>query len=705
MKKYRSINSSLILPYLFLLITVSYVSIIYFYKIKYFPGFGGDESALLNIPYRAVTFGDLRFPVYFPQSAFDMGLISGMQPPFAHAFRSIIHIIFGFSAEASRFFSAFLMLSSSLIIIGTIKRHITNSSLQLIISFIIISLTPGMILAARTFRIEQEVLFWGVIGLFSVLGFSKKPHQLNWCLSGLCLGIACSSHPFGFLFPMAFIPILLLHTQAWHSLDHLSAMRRFCFWGMGFMLPVSITFVDIIYKPYGFFKYYEGIKKLTEIRNQTFIDIFSNNYSGLFHQWLPAKIKAFLFQIGHYSLSTEFIPYFINYYSVLSFILITFLLISFFIIIKRRDDPKFLPLAISTYFIFASLLLSYAFTKNQTYYVYLSVSLSAFLCILYLTLTNNKGIILFQKLSTLSIGFIFYGLFFLNFMSSFYLLRDAYPIQEETHLSLDTLHHKFKELRSDLKIQNHHEGETIIEPYTWPFAGKNTGSWITTLSGFHPKNPVAAAFSANNIDFFINVFPSITPNQIPTDLKQTYFNQTLNNMNLGAIIAIAPLNDAVYFYTKKEHNNHDLYFQIINSDSEILSFRKKGNIKLEFDKTFSSPLNTTLIIPSPGYYLLVLHPGGNDPKDRIVFSQNDDEIIPEYSFDKTVYSPHFYLFHLNKSPFLAKNLSETQVMNFNELDQSTPQILTHNTTNQFDKITTKALSIIRDLKKSIFIKE
>src|SRR5205814_2225052 len=98
------------------------------------------------------------------------------------------------------------------------------SSLKLILISIVIGLTPAMILGARSVRYEQEILFWGVLGLFGLMMglLTFKSRRLLWFFSGICVGLAATSHPFGIVFPYVLFGSFFLHKEAWKTFDHLT---------------------------------------------------------------------------------------------------------------------------------------------------------------------------------------------------------------------------------------------------------------------------------------------------------------------------------------------------------------------------------------------------------------------------------------------------------------------------------------------------
>lgn len=665
--------------YFFLILIFFIISIIYFYKIKFFPNFGGDESSLLNIAYRAVTFGDLHYPVFFPQSAYDAGFQRAYPPINALCFRILFHFIFGFSAELSRIFSAIITLLSLLtILVVCQKRYQHLSSWVIIPAAIVIGLTPAMVVNARSTRFEQEVLFWGVLGTFGLLTILSKSYskRLAWFFSGFFIGLAMTTHPFGIVFPCVVLLSFFLHRKAWHVIDSLTIKQRIGAWGGGLLIPVTITLIDILYKFQGYMNYTKAAKEFYLIRKQQFIDSFSNEYSGKpFHQFLPAKIKAFLYQISHYGFSTEFMPFLVKEYTILLFLSVVLCFSFLLLIFKERNQKNILLLAISTYLAIGFFLMTFFYPPNQTYYIYLSFSLSTFVCIAYIYLLINKNREFYSKIMYCCITVNFFSLFLVNVIASFFLIRMLFYIDNNKQVSLDAIYKTQQKLRTDMGLPEFSLGETITDSYTWPFAGKNTGSWTTTLGGFKSHEPIAAAFRTDAMDFFINFFPTETLVQVPEYLKRYYFHQSIGKLKLKAILVVLPSKSDYYLYVNSKFDNHPLQFLVMKNDSDIIRFTSGlPSPELQSNETLHSDI-MIWNIPQDGYYFLVLNSLINGlKKEEIKFFQNETEIIPILCSQNTINAPVFYLLKLKNGLCKSHKILSKQVISFEHFILESPHI-------------------------------
>lgn len=201
------------------------------------PGVNGDEASLLNVPYRVVEHGEVRYPAFL-SDAFGSDELRRFPPLSSFWLRTGFHSLFGVSAVGSRTFSALLVGATLLIGAAALRRLTGVGPLALAAYFLLAGLATPVIAAARSFRNEQEVLFLGVVGtlLLPMLqrpGRSQAAALALWLGSGLTTGVAAASHPWGACYVLALGSSLLFSRRSWHERDGLGWTARVLVVGAG----------------------------------------------------------------------------------------------------------------------------------------------------------------------------------------------------------------------------------------------------------------------------------------------------------------------------------------------------------------------------------------------------------------------------------------------------------------------------------------
>ncbi|HZU35260.1 MAG TPA: hypothetical protein VFA18_05110, partial [Gemmataceae bacterium] len=218
----------------------------YFAGVKYWPQRTGDESSLLDIPYRFCQFHDFRYPATWSQS-FGSDQVRKYPPISAFLLRDIYHGVVGFSALSSRIFSGLLILSVLLSTFLLFQRFVCRPGGSWVFLFLCqLGLTPVLIYNARTTRFEQEVFFlgaWGCIGLPCLMSSisSRVGQGVCWVLVGISLALAATSHPFGVVFLLVGVCWYFWCMRREGGLDHLTGWRRLGFLGTGLVLGLLPT--------------------------------------------------------------------------------------------------------------------------------------------------------------------------------------------------------------------------------------------------------------------------------------------------------------------------------------------------------------------------------------------------------------------------------------------------------------------------------
>ncbi|MCE5250870.1 hypothetical protein LLG96_11680, partial [bacterium] len=234
----------------FLVILFCIIGFSYLTKNEYLPNADGDERSILDIPHRFIEYNDFKYPPYLSDS-FSSDVVRRYPPISAFFLRNIFHYCFGFSDQKSRTFSAALLLSTLMLIILMMSKKFSFKNYILFIPLILVGLAPPVIVAARTVRFEQEVLFLGVTGtlifpcMLSPLSSINKS-GLIWFLSGLFVALASTTHPLGIVYFIGLTVSITLWAGSWKDVDGLSFRFRTILFFSGLIIGALPTIVWIV---------------------------------------------------------------------------------------------------------------------------------------------------------------------------------------------------------------------------------------------------------------------------------------------------------------------------------------------------------------------------------------------------------------------------------------------------------------------------
>lgn len=191
---------------------VGLVGFLFFYRIGELPVPHGDERSFLDVPYRFANFGDLAYPVFISES-FGSADLRLYPPILALTVRSVALRVAGFSATNSRIFSACLILIVLLVAALWLRTAFATGWPLTLFALAPAAMTPAILIAARSTRLEQETFFFGALSALLLAtgekgGFTPR---LRWLvLSGVFAAMASGMHPFGVVYgALAGVAVLL----------------------------------------------------------------------------------------------------------------------------------------------------------------------------------------------------------------------------------------------------------------------------------------------------------------------------------------------------------------------------------------------------------------------------------------------------------------------------------------------------------------
>jgi hypothetical protein len=220
-------------------------------EIAVFPEAGGDEQELLSLDYRQTVFGERNDLVLISQS-YGQREHQKLPFPWTGRLRSLFHAVVGCSPTLGRVFSALAILCSVLVVAVICPLRSSRSPGDVLLLLLVTGLSPPLYFAARTIRLEQEILFMGVTSLFLLPVLmrrdtpSSRQRSLGlWVLCGILSGWAAVCHPGGIVFAAVQLSSLLLFFQSLRARDGLGSRMRISAWLLGAAIPVIIVTIVI----------------------------------------------------------------------------------------------------------------------------------------------------------------------------------------------------------------------------------------------------------------------------------------------------------------------------------------------------------------------------------------------------------------------------------------------------------------------------
>jgi hypothetical protein len=213
-------------------------------RIDVAPSAGGDEQDLVSNFSRLGRFGD-RHELVFISENYNQRAWQKLPSPWTGWLRAGFHAAVGCSSRSSRVFSAAALLACVAIaaVAAPLRSRVPPRAVLLLAATALLS--PPLYFAARTVRLEQEILLLGVGAMFGIPCLLRpgSPPALRlvlWALAGGLCGWAGISHPGGLVFPAAQLLLLLRFPAAWAEHDGLTTSKRLAAWLVGAAIPVAI---------------------------------------------------------------------------------------------------------------------------------------------------------------------------------------------------------------------------------------------------------------------------------------------------------------------------------------------------------------------------------------------------------------------------------------------------------------------------------
>lgn len=606
---------------------VTFVFVSYFFRIAVYPLPDGDETGLLSIPFRLTYYDDYRYSLIGSES-FNAGPIRLYPPLLAVGLRSLFHKLFGFSAELSRYFSSFLVLSTSGLIAATVYRWTRNKYFTLI-AFTLVAILPSFIYAGRSIRFEQEIIFLGVFGCLGPLIALDRSvtlrNRMVFVLSGFSLAWAAGSHPYGLGFGLVMFASLLLNRSAWRDLDNLHWLERLFFLALGAVLPVTLTLYPILSDLSAYRTYISDMKTYYAIRNEQLSEFFINNYASFYplaSRILPNWLLVDFLQLDTCSL--VFPPK--SERSVSSLIQPSFwvgailacLSIQPLLLVRgqafdrqrlNRRNPDYLPFTIAALLCIAYLVISAIYPPNTNYYLYPAVSwvilvtFSSTLPCIHNSFNNRMLCWTGRILSILGCFVVLISLIVavqnLNLLKGFNPRLNAVgldPIQKELiHLSNEAgLAQTSQPIYADLS--------------SWPAGGKHQASLIDVIALGPDRIPAGMAFEPVYAKLFIESFPTATALQVSPAARRKHFDQAISPLTLAGVLINQVYGSLHLIYSQPAGFDGALRVSLIRNHFDISRWKQSRKMPASLLDSQAKEPQLRWSGVQAGTYLLVLTP-------------------------------------------------------------------------------------------------
>lgn len=213
-------------------------------------GINVDDASLLDVSWRIVELGEVRYPAFL-SDAFGSDRLRRFPPLSGFWLRTGFHALVGVSGVAGRTFSALAVLAGLLIGAAGLGRLVGAGPPARAAFLLLAGLATPVIGAARTIRNEQEVFLLGMVGCL-LLPMLHRPDRSRraaiglWAASGLAVGVAAASHPFGVCYPLVLGGSLLLGRGAWAGRDGLSTPGRLAPVAAGLLVGAAPSAIGLL---------------------------------------------------------------------------------------------------------------------------------------------------------------------------------------------------------------------------------------------------------------------------------------------------------------------------------------------------------------------------------------------------------------------------------------------------------------------------
>ncbi len=592
------------------LLLVAYLGWSYFFAVKDFPNYHGDESGFLNIPYRWCEYHDTRYPAAWSH-AHGSDQVRRYPPPATFVLRSQFHSLVGFSPMKSRVFSGLLILLTVVTAGVFVNRWSSLARWQQLLVVAQVGLAPVMIYTARSTRIEQEVLFFGWIGAVVLPSWipmisSRLVKAGLWVLSGIFVSWAGNSHPFGLVFCLVGVWLLLTATK-WAELDGLRLWQRLGLIGSGVLLVCIPTLLWIAQSWDHFRGYADMQRDLYAVREGELIDYYAAQnpfarFDGTLAKPLIARLNV-LYAASYEDYFNYPVPTY-RYRWLLEtwFITLFALIVAYFLFLLWRrfqtNDPWLLLLVLlSLGFVGFQLWYPPATTYKAyvTFFVYLTGSVVMWKLIAKVYATRR---IWLASMALAAIYMAATGLVLHYSAKHLQYVMQSSANGNYPNVSLDQEFDALKDMSHRLALDgNNQVVYTSVE--SWIASGKDTHSlWESVMLGLIKLRSDAdgVVFKNSHMNFIIITSGGDKVSKFPTrEQRMQSLDQLLSPMRLTGLIVSDFTPEGAYCFYSKDPDNQSIRIARLTRSQETVIYRTEAA---------PTPVSADAIRLEPGQYVV-----------------------------------------------------------------------------------------------------
>ena len=548
------------------------IAAFYFYKINLFPEHDYDEAQMLNFHYRAYYYGDYRMPVVF-QKAFNNEQSRTSPFQLADFFRELSHRLIGFSPQKTRIISAFMILSV-VVVTGLICSSIFRSPWAAVLTLLVVGLTPNVVMAARTYRQEQEITFLGVLGMFGIPLVIRFVRSRYWrillmFLGGVLLGWTATLHPWGMVFITVLFFTFVVYAPAWKNEDGFSLKARLFYWGGGAALPCLFILLIMTINWRNYSEFMSIMSQIYDVPDKIARCVaLAPGWQGYLPPWLVAHVPF----LNHYMIHRQAYFPFPKFYYLIFLIQITFVLFySLYSLFTRKQTHNIFVVSAAWLAVgFMSMFLLYPPSSN--YFLYPALAISLGFSFVVLTLWENNPVAkswLSQPIRVVALV-VFISLAAAN---SLYLIGQSYFIwhhsKTDKWVSLDTRFKAIEQMSGSISL-NKQANPVLCDFMTWVGGGRHQGSLYETnvlMLTPAPQNLGGIIFELPGYQKFLFAFG----HKFAT-IKEKFsrLKEMLAPLALAGVVFEEYANKSYYFYANKEQMPAFLRVGVIRGENDVV---------------------------------------------------------------------------------------------------------------------------------------
>ena len=393
---------------------------------------------------------------------------------------------------------------------------------------------PSMMAAARSFRLEQEILFLAIISLLCAFApmlwlRARAGGPILWVISGFCAGLAATSHVWGVMIPLVIGASLLLHARVWREVDGLSWLYRIILFAGGAGMPISVSLWSLLHDWPAGLEYSRQMAPFYSVRHQQLLDYYAPQATIPFGSLLPKQALVALDMLNRGAFAIDHFPPLGQFAGILRLPIQLAFWIAVAIsayLVPRPWRPTIrsteLPVALFCGFGVAFVTSALIYPPNTVYYIYTTFFvLSGALLALALLFPRRVSLSLAGTGAVFASAYAGAALWFL-----------ATAVPPSTQLTLDARFSMLATMRDALHIR----GTAYCDTLTWMACGSGMRSIVNSVGENGPFHASAAVVERTALEFFTGFMPALSDPLAPAATKLARWRALTRDLALRGIL-------------------------------------------------------------------------------------------------------------------------------------------------------------------------